>query len=192
MASEIGIIVASYEGHRSILPETLKPFVEHGKHSLVLCYDDSEFGVKLPFRVEILLADRQYGWQVGERTNIHRGVEWAKRKDCEYVFKLCGDVLIERPEGIEALPAELGNVQIIGCEWGNPRYDLGPQVLFAKTDSLFAVCEYWKDDLESMRHIERMYGEAAKELGIRWENKNCKWWERTVGRVHMHEGKRGD
>lgn len=186
--TEIAVLITAYHSHNLVLQKkTLEPWVEYGKFSVFLSYDDVNCPVPIPKDVKVLSASKQWGWQIGERRNILRGAMKIHEMGYRYVFKICGDVLVEYPIEVESLPDELGEVDMIGHEWGDNLRHIGPQILFAQTKSLLAICEHLKDDLSTEKHIERMYGDAALELGIKWENKPIRWWEDRVGYIHLHD-----
>ncbi len=177
----IGIIVPTHKYQNVWLGSCLKACSETGYWTMV-AFDNPYYQLNLKheqvlpsiqtmmYADEILLKPKTWGSGVGtpHSWNMFLGLRMLKSLGFEYVFNINGDIIMEKPEGIEKLFEMLGDNDIIACEYQPGRY-LGTMVWLAKTD---VALKMWEMNFEKL--YQQNFGNAEARMGIFAKNMGLK------------------
>ena len=180
---EIGIIVPTHKYHAIWLETSLKQCYSTGYWTL-LAYDSPYYQLNqkheqvLPsvqammYIDQMVMKPKTWGSGVGvpHSWSMWMGMKMLKSLGFPYVFNVNGDIVLEKPEGINTLLDMLkeDDSDIIACEYHEGRY-LGTMVWLAKTDVALAM---WEMNMEKLYQInfgnsEARFGKFAKQLGLK-------------------------
>lgn len=178
---KIGIIVPSHKYQNVWLGSCLKACSETG-YWVLLAYDNPYYALNLRhdqsipsvetlmYADQILLKPKTWGSGVGtpHSWNMYLGLKMLKGLGFEYIFNINGDIILEKPEGVNKLFEVLGDGDIIACEYIPGRY-LGTMVWLAKTDVAITMWEMNMEKLyqQNFGNAEARMGIFAKQLGLK-------------------------
>lgn len=208
----IGIIVPTHKYHAVWTRACLEACSKTGYWTL-LAYDNPYYGANhkhenllpsvraLMFADEILMKPKTWGSGVGvpHSWNMYLGLKMLKALGFEYVFNINGDIIMEKPEGIDKLFEILGDSDIISCEHHPAKY-LGTMVWLAKIDVAIDMWDWNFKNLyrNNIGNAEARMGIYANRVGLKvvkvknpadhhfkdWTHKNT--FRNIIGLRHLH------
>jgi len=130
----IATLITSCPHHLQWLEQSIKLVYKKSDY-LILGYDHKNLlpPADLTNLCDVFFTGTPKGKQRGETFSLRIGLMIA-RYHADYVLKLSGDCILEKPDGIRNLPDLLGNDDIISVNWNQIG---GTLLFFAKTVPIF-------------------------------------------------------
>ena len=210
----LAVIVPTHKYHAIWLEASLQQVYSAGYWTL-LAYDNPYYqlnnkhedilpSVKAMLNIDqMIMKPKTWGSGVGipHSWSMWMGLKMIKVLGFEYVFNCNGDIVLERPEGVEELfeMVKKENADIISCEY-KPGRCLGTMVWLAKVD---VALKMWELNMEKLYQINFGNAEArmekfSKEMNLKVipvdnpKESHFKDWtydstfRRIVGLRHLH------
>ena len=187
----ISVLMTSCAEHLPLIKQAVESVCDHADF-LILAYDSR--GELPPVEVvrlcDVFISGIPKGKQPGETFSLKHGLGCARDRD-EYVLKITGDSVLERPEGIKELPTLLGDNDCISVQWNAIG---GTLIFFGRSEKLHQAIR----NIPEVNHpqIEKRLYYSMMKLGMKHKiypmeheqgvsGRNGKWGE-ILGYHHVH------
>jgi len=193
----ISVLITSCTSHLKYIEDSINSVSDHADF-LIVGYDNHGGlpHVSIINQCDVFFTGIPKGKQPGETYSIKRGLGIA-RDVSEYVFKMTGDAIITKPEGLLLLPELLGENDIISAQWNTYGSTL---LFFGKTDSIYDAVKNIPE--VNFPQIEKRLYHSIRVMGYKHkvypmeheqgETGNNGIWGEFLGYKHLHRERKGE